>query len=540
MTNNLEKQARAFIDNHVAIIAPKYKEVTSSYFNASVSGKAEDYQISADKQLELETIYTNKEEFEKVKSFIESWEINDPLLKRELEMLFLSYKSRQIDKEKLAMMVSIQNTIDNKFATFRPKINDNEVTDNEIKNILTTSTSSDEVKQARLASKEVGTFVAPEVLEVVKLRNEVAYELGYKNYHEMSLLLDEQDPKDISELFDELDDMTRDSFIKGKLKIDKYLSNKFNISIDDIMPRHYQNSFFQEAPTISSISLDKYYENQDIVELSRKYYNSLNLPIDDLISNSDLYEKPWKYQHAYCINIDRIWDIRVICNIKSNQYRMNTQLHEFGHAIYEKNIDPQDTPFLLHDAAHTFTTEAIAMMFGKFASNPQWIRDVLDISEDEKNDISEACFEELRLEQLVFSRRAQVMYRFEKAMYSNPNQDLNKLRRDIVEKYQMIKRPVNKDGADWASKIHIASSPCYYHNYLLWELLASQIYHHIVKDILKSSDYKFQSFYNKAEVGVYLKEKIFSPGRKYHRNTMIEWATGEKLTPKYYAQQFIG
>jgi hypothetical protein len=72
MTNNLEKQARAFIDNHVAIIAPKYKEVTSSYFNASVSGKAEDYQISADKQLELETIYTNKEEFEKVKSFIES------------------------------------------------------------------------------------------------------------------------------------------------------------------------------------------------------------------------------------------------------------------------------------------------------------------------------------------------------------------------------------------------------------------------------------------------------------------------------------
>jgi Zn-dependent M32 family carboxypeptidase len=41
-------------------------------------------------------------------------------------------------------------------------------------------------------------------------------------------------------------------------------------------------------------------------------------------------------------------------------------------------------------------------------------------------------------------------------------------------------------------------------------------------------------------VGVYLKEKIFSPGRKYHRNTMIEWATGEKLTPKYYAQQFIG
>lgn len=31
-----------------------------------------------------------------------------------------------------------------------------------------------------------------------------------------------------------------------------------------------------------------------------------------------------------------------------------------------------------------------------------------------------------RLQQLVFSRWAQVMYRFEKGMYENPDQDLNK------------------------------------------------------------------------------------------------------------------
>jgi peptidyl-dipeptidase A len=40
-------------------------------------------------------------------------------------------------------------------------------------------------------------------------------------------------------------------------------------------------------------------------------------------------------------------------------------------------------------------------------------------------------------------------------------------------------------------------------------------------------------------VGKYLQEKIFMPGAKYQWNEMIEKATGEKLTAKYYAKQFV-
>ena len=35
------------------------------------------------------------------------------------------------------------------------------------------------------------------------------------------------------------------------------------------------------------------------------------------------------------------------------------------------------------------------------------------------------------------------------------------------------------------------------------------------------------------------KDKVFFPGALYHWNVMIEKATGEKLTPKYYAEQFV-
>ena len=213
-------------------------------------------------------------------------------------------------------------------------------------------------------------------------------------------------------------------------------------------------------------------------------------------------------------------------------------LHEYGHAVYSKYID-RNLPWTLREEAHTFTTEAIAMLFGRFASNPQWLVDVVGISQKEKDKVADASFNSLRLEQLVFSRWAQVVYRFEKSMYGNPDQDLNKLWWDLVEKFQSLKRPENRNEPDWASKIHIALYPAYYHNYMLGELLASQLSFYINNNLLNSSDPMTQSFKRKTVVGNYLKEKIFSVGNRFYWNDMIEKATGEKLTAKYYAQQFI-
>lgn len=529
-------EIKDFIDNYISKVSEKYKDACSSYFIATNSGKDEDYKIAGEAQLAREKIYTNKEDFNQIKIFKES-NIQDPLLKRQIELLFLSYQSRQIEKNTLEEMVNLQNTIENTFATFRAEIDGKQFTDNQIEKILSSSSDSEEVKKAWIASKDIGNVVAQDVIQIVKMRNAVAKNLWYENYHTMSLHLDEQDPEEISRIFDDLDTLTRDAFIKEKESIDEHLAKKFGIEKNELMPRHYQNRYFQEAPKIYDVDIDTYYKDQDIVELSRKYYESLDLPVEDILAVSDLYEREGKYQHAYCIS-DKLGNVRILCNIKPTIKRMNTQLHELGHALYDKYLN-EKIPYILREPAHTFTTETIAMIFWRFASNPQRIQDMLGISDNEKNQIAESCFSSLRLEQLVSSRRMQVMYRFEKNMYANPDQDLNMLRWDLVEKYQMLKRPEHRNEPDRASKIHIACYPCYYHNYQLGELLASQLYYYIVWNVIKSSDYRFQSFYNQPEVGNYLKEKIFYAGRKYHWNTMIELATGEWLTPKRYAKQFV-
>ena len=536
--NPMTQKFKAFVKKFDLVYQPLSVESNTAYWTASISGKEADYDLVEMLSNKISNLFSNIEDFQNLKKIKASKEITDAILSRELDVLYNAFLSHQFDTNKLNAINKMQVEIEKKYSNYRAEVKGEKRSDNEIEDILKTSTNTEELKEAWMAHKKIGPLVAEDLIKLVKMRNEQAKSLGFKNFHEMSLKLSEQDPTEIERIFDELDKLTNETFIQLKSEIDDFFSKRYEIKSTELMPWHYQNRYFQEAPKIYKLDIDEFYKKPDLVELVKIYYNGLGLNIDGLVAKSDLFEKPGKNQHAYCIDIDNEGDVRVLCNVKLNAQWMGTLLHEYGHAVYDKYISTK-LPFVLREPAHTFTTEAIAMMFGRFSSNAQWMKDNLGISDDEAKKIAEDGFKILRLEQMVFSRWVQVMYRFEKALYADPDQDLNKLWWDLVEQYQHIKRPIDRNEPDWASKIHIATSPCYYHNYLLGELLASQLYHYIVKNVIKSNDTKNQSFTNAVAVGNYLKLKIFEPGSRYYWNEMIEKATGEKLTAKYYAEQFV-
>jgi peptidyl-dipeptidase A len=47
------------------------------------------------------------------------------------------------------------------------------------------------------------------------------------------------------------------------------------------------------------------------------------------------------------------------------------------------------------------------------------------------------------------------------------------------------------------------------------------------------------SYVSDERLGRYPREKVFGPGALYPWNEMIERATGEPLTPKYFVRQFV-
>ncbi len=530
-----EREAQEFITSLEDQIIPAYTAMNKAYFQASVTGTDEDYSKSSDLEIRYSKILADSVKFGKVEGFRESEKIHDQLLKRELDVLYNSMIEYQIDTLKMEKLIKAQTDLEQKFSTFRAEINGKKVTDNEVEDILIASTDSKQLESAWLASKKIGSAVADDVKQLVLLRNEIARGLGYKNFHEMSLRINDQDPEEVQQVFDELDELTGAAFRSLKNEMDSVLAIRYHIRKDQLMPWHYQNRYFQEAPKIYDIDLDTYYKGKDILAIVKNYYAGIGLDVEDILSRSDLYEKEGKNQHAYCSSIDKSGDVRILANIRDDYYWTNTMLHELGHAVYDKYID-KDLPFILRDPAHIFTTEAIANFFGGLASNPKWMMKSLDLPEEEVKKIAHDVTNYSRLEKLVFSRWSQVMFRFEKSMYENPDQDLNTLWWDLVEKYQLLNRLENRDEPDWASKIHIAVSPCYYHNYLLGDLLAAQIDAYMAANIIGHKD---PCYVGHPEIGEFLIEKIFKPGARYYWNDMIEKATGEKLTAKYYAEQYL-
>src|ERR1700674_3643196 len=143
-----------------------------------------------------------------------------------------------------------------------------------------------------------------------------------------------------------------------------------------------------------------------------------------------------------------------------------------------------------------------------------------------------------RYQLLIFSRWCQVMLRFEKGMYEDPEQDLNKLWWDQVEKYQHLRRPPGRNAPDYGSKIHIVSAPVYYHNYMMGELFASQLHHAIAREVYKGADPNTVIYVGDLAVGEFMKTRVFEPGRTLTWNELTKHATGAPLNAKAFAADF--
>jgi peptidyl-dipeptidase A len=542
-----EEKLEQFIEAHVAKVEPLTKEANLAYWDASTTGKTEYYDKYSKLQLQISRIYSDPHDFAFIKDMKESGRIKNPRLARQLDKLYYAYLQNQVEPKLLEEIAELDGGIQEKYSSFRGTIDGRKVTMSDIYTILTTEKDCRKRELAWKASKQVGNAIVDDLIRLVKLRNKAARQalyrsgagqVGFDNYHTLSIVTGEQNVKDLDRIFNELCEATTEPFARMKNELDVVLAKSYGIAVGDLMPWHYHDPFFQRSPLVYKQDLDLYYKDKDVKELAEKFYAGVGLPVDDILARSDLYDREGKYPHAFSEDIDRRGDVRVLCNLQNTERWMETILHEVGHAIYDKYHD-RNEPWLLREPAHSFTTEAIAMFFGRLSRNPAWMQQMLGLSDKRRLEIQQVSEKYLRFQQILFIRWALVMYNFEKQLYADPDQDLNNLWWDLVEKYQLIKRPPGPVDAGWASKLHFTSAPCYYHNYVLGELLASQLHHYIVHEVLELDSDRNVSYVGEKKLGDYLRKNVFGPGALYSWNDMIERATGEPLTPRYFIEQFV-
>jgi len=533
-----QEECSRFVQARVARVEPAMARANLAYWEAATTGKAEKFEESAQLQLQIRRMQSDPNDFARIQAFRKSGSIRDPRLPRQLDKLYCAYLQNQIDPDLLKQIVELDTKVQEAYNNYRATIDGRKVTMSDIYTILTTEADCDKREAAWRASKQVGNAIVGDFLKLVRLRNQAARKLGFDNFHTMTIVTGEQNVADLDRIFDELDRLTREPYARLKKELDGILAKSSGVAPEELMPWHYHDPFFQRTPLVYELDLDQYYKGRDVKELARRYYASVGLPIEDILARSDLYDREGKYPHAFSHDVDRKGDVRVLANLQDTERWMETILHELGHAIYDRYHDPNE-PWLLREPAHSFTTEAVAVFFGRLSRNAAWMQQMLDLSDEETAKVKQVSDRYLRFQQILFVRWVLVMYHFEKALYANPDQDLNGLWWNFVEKYQLIRRPPGATDAGWLSKLHFTSAPCYYHNYMLGELLASQWHHYLVHKVLELESDGDVSYVGDQRVGRYLREKVFGPGARDPWQTMIVRSTGEPLTPKYFVEQFI-
>ncbi len=535
--NDMDARMRLFIERHVAEIEHLEVQYALASWDLQTTSSAESQERCADLSAAIERVYARSDRFDELCS-IESQQLSDSLLERQHILLMNAFRTSQMSDETIEQIVALEVSIEEKFNTYRPTIGGKPVSDNEIDDILINSQDSALRKEVWIASRGVGCEVEDRVLELVRLRNREAKRLGFENYYSMSLISQEQDELQLFELLDSLFENSRSLWIEYKSKLDAELASRFGVLSEDLQPWHHANRFFQE-PGPGAAKLDRYFEAMDLESITARFFEQIALPVDDLLLKADLYERENKCQHAFCMDVDRNGDIRVLCNNRPDERWMSTTLHEFGHAVYDKFVD-RSLPYILRGPAHTLTTEAIALYMGRLTKSAPWLHEYAGVDTSAASSIAAQARKEMKDSLLVFMRWCFVMCHFERALYQDPDQDLDALWWTLVERYQNISCPeVDRRKGMWAAKIHIATAPVYYHNYLLGEMTASQLLHYLRTAVLSDAADPDRALISSPLVGNWMKSELFAPGAVRRWDAWLQHATGETLNPAYYAADLL-
>jgi peptidyl-dipeptidase A len=550
-------EIEGFISRLEARVAPAEKAAREAWWRLATTGTGEARKKLVRAGMEYTRLFADRNGYEKVTRWHgERDALENALLRRQVEVLYRTFAGHQGDEEILGRIQELEADANAVYGNHRGVVRGREVGENEIREILRSSDDCALRREAWEASKTVGREVEETVRELARLRNRLAREAGYPDHFHRALDLQEIDAAQLDRIMTDLESATGAPFRKLKEDLDAALEKRF--AVESVMPWHLYDPFFQSCkhdpiplPRQASrrhsggevgaddgdLSLgrdgpnvDRFFQDKDLEELTCKTYDNMGLEVRDVLAKSDLYEREGKNQHGFCLAVGRDYpyDVRVLVNVQPDSYWMDTMLHEFGHAVYDKYINPQ-LPFFLRTIAHMCTTEAIALMMGSLSEEPGWLEKVAGIPREELE--VERLAARRRADGLVFTRWALVVFNFERGLYADPDrEDLNALWWDLVERLQLVNRPTGRDEPDWAAKIHVAVAPVYYHNYVLGHLISAQLKHHLETHIIRGP------FYENEVAGRYLIEAYFGPGARENWQDTVLRATGKPLS----AGHFVG
>ena len=427
------------------------------------------------------------------------------------------------------------------------------VTPNEIDNTLRASRNLTERKDTWELSKQVGPPLKPGLVELRKLRNQVAQEMGYDSFFALQvadygmsvdemMALMESFVDDLKPLYEQLHTWT------------KYeLAERYGQTPPKRIPAHWiGNRWAQAWPGLTQAAdLDPLFKDKSpewIVEQGERFYTSLgmqSLP-ESFWEKSDLYQLPpdatrKKNTHASAWHLDLDEDVRSLMSVEANYRWFQTSHHELGHVYYFMAYANPDVPLTLREGANRAFHEAVGDLIGIAARQPAYLRQIGLLPEDQEIDEIQWLLDEALNEAVAFIPfSAGTMSSFEHDLYEEnlSPEEFNARWWEYVGRFQGVEppEPRGEEYCDACTKTHISNDPAQYYDYAIAFVLKYQLHTYIAKNILKQ-DPRDCNYFGNEEVGRFLSE-ILRLGATRDWREVIREKTGEEVSTRAMLEYF--
>lgn len=296
--------------------------------------------------------------------------------------------------------------------------------------------------------------------EIIVKRNEFAQKKGYKNYYDLILKekfdIDTNEAEEIIKNFSSKKDV-----ISSVAERKVYLAKHWNIKVDELQPHHYDS-------LTALYNFNDYIESpEQIIELTKKTFENLGFDLKKLEKENRIFydllpQEGKSIFTSFCKYIPEADANGLYLNTKDDLASLRVLLHEFGHLVYNFNVS--ELLSIKNKYPKAVYTEAIAMMFEKFAYKENLLKDIIP------KDKYETFKKFYQIEYNTLNTSICASAEFEKEIYKNPHQDYYMLKNKLNQKYNL-----NAGNADWLNNLFI-THPARSIVYLKALTLADKIY----------------------------------------------------------------
>jgi peptidyl-dipeptidase A len=403
------------------------------------------------------------------------------------------------------------------------------------------------------AGKEIGGALRPGLVELQRLRNELAREMGYESFFDLQVADYGMTTEEMMAMLEGWIGDIRPLYVELHTWAKYALAERYGVAVPDRIPAHWLgNRWGQSWPgLVEAVDMDALFADRDpewIVRQAEAFYTSMGFPAlpRTFWERSDLFPVPVdgdrkKNSHASAWHIDLDRDVRSLMSVTSNARWFTTVHHELGHIYYYLSYARPEVPIVLRAGANRGFHEGIGEQIGLASLQAPYLKEIGVLQEGASIDPILWQLNEALSETIVFLMwAAGTITHFEHDLYQEdlPAEQWNARWWEYKDRFQGIVPPGPREGTlcDPATKTHVNDDPAQYYDYAFATVLKYQLHDHIARKILRQPATAC-NYRGSREAGAFLRSILEAGATRDWRELLVE-ATGEELSTRPMMEYF--